>query len=232
MSRTLFKGHHPVFQSFRQLVIPRVAVHSTPRTVQLESADTRSRTITREPANAPARRRRQRDIEKEVIAYLKHQHLHSSKATLHSPSFKMSFLLPGLRRGLMLSTPLILSTPLLLQYRYAQPIRCDGPDPISRIKNDLMGNYTSEARTPIITESGAANPRAIRQVSMGSILGVLGGLGVSLFSKPLAILIGLGVILLQVSHEMKVQAGHSSVKSVYIEFATCHLCKVRRLYKC
>jgi uncharacterized membrane protein (Fun14 family) len=47
-------------------------------------------------------------------------------------------------------------------------------------------------------ESGAANPRAIRQVSMGSILGVICGLGISVFSKPLAILIGLGIFVLQV----------------------------------
>lgn len=111
----------------------------------------------------------------------------------------MSFLLPGLRRGLMLSTPLILSAPLLLQYRHRQPIRCDGPDPINKITNDLTQGYTSEANTPVITESGAANPRAIRQISMGSILGVLGGLGISVFSKPLAILIGLGIFVLQVS---------------------------------
>lgn len=113
----------------------------------------------------------------------------------------MAFLLPGLRRGLMLSTPLILSTPLLLQYRQSQRIRCDSADPISKIKNDLMGNYASEARTPVITESGAANPQAIRQISMGSILGVLGGLGISVFSKPLAILIGLGIVVLQVRDE-------------------------------
>lgn len=34
---------------------------------------------------------------------------------------------------------------------------------------------------------------------MGSILGVVCGLGVSVFSKPLAVLIGLGVFVLQVS---------------------------------
>jgi hypothetical protein len=91
----------------------------------------------------------------------------------------------------------------------------------------LTRNYAAEAQTPILTESGAASkffptcldwfmsggllfgwgstgltndadPRAIRQVSMGSILGVFCGLGVSVFSKPLAILIGLGIFVLQV----------------------------------
>lgn len=112
----------------------------------------------------------------------------------------MAFLLPGLRRGLLLCTPLILSTPLLVhQFRSAQRIRCDAPDPFSKITGDLTSNYTSEAQTPILTQSGSVNPRAIRQVSMGSILGVIGGLGISVFSKPLAILIGLGIFVLQVS---------------------------------
>jgi hypothetical protein len=130
----------------------------------------------------------------------------------------MSFLLPGLRRGLMVSTPLILSTPLLLQYRHAQRIRCDAADPISKIKNDLMGNYASEARTPVITESGAANPQAIRQVSMGSILGVLGGLGISVFSKPLAILIGLGIVVLQVRFATVKRNGRKSIGGFYMQY--------------
>ncbi|KAL6704583.1 hypothetical protein ACN47E_008093 [Coniothyrium glycines] len=110
----------------------------------------------------------------------------------------MSFLVPGIRRGLWLSTPFILCTPLLAQQlRNAHRIRCDGPDPLTKITNDLTSNYTTEAQTPILTQSGAVNPRAIRQVSMGSILGLLGGLGISVFSKPLAILIGLGIVVLQ-----------------------------------
>lgn len=111
----------------------------------------------------------------------------------------MSFLLPGLRRGALLATPLILSTPLLAhQFRRAQAIRCDSADPLAKL-GDLRNTYSRDAQTPVITQSGAPNPRAVRQISMGSILGVLGGLGISVFSKPLAILIGLGVLALQVS---------------------------------
>ena len=112
----------------------------------------------------------------------------------------MAFLLPGLRRGLLLSTPLILSTPLLL-HQYRTPILCDSPDLLSRISSDVRDAqraYSREAETPVVLQSGAANPRSVRQISMGSILGVLGGLGVSVFSKPLAVLIGLGVLLVQV----------------------------------
>lgn len=139
-----------------------------------------------------------RAFEKQLSAYLQQQHFsHTPRSSYTATS--MSFLLPGLRRGLMLSTPLILSTPLLAyQFRNAQRIRCDGPDLIAKMKNDLTSNYTTEARTPVVTQSGAMNPKAIRQISMGSILGVIGGLGISVFSKPLAILIGLGIFALQV----------------------------------
>ncbi|CAO2649532.1 Nn.00g069170.m01.CDS01 [Neocucurbitaria sp. VM-36] len=136
---------------------------------------------------------KQEPFEKQLTTYLL-QHQHTSR----NPNHNMSFLLPGLRRGLLLSTPIILSTPLLVhQFRHRQQIRCDGPDPLTKITNDLTRNYASEAQTPIITQSGAANPRAVRQISMGSILGVIGGLGISVFSKPLAVLIGLGIFVLQ-----------------------------------
>ncbi|KAJ4302933.1 hypothetical protein N0V90_001824 [Kalmusia sp. IMI 367209] len=108
----------------------------------------------------------------------------------------MAFVLPGLRRGLLLTTPLILSTPLLI-HQFKRPVLCDSPDPLSKITSDLRGQYVDEARTPIIKTSGAPNPRAIRQISLGSILGVIAGLGISVFSKPLAILIGLGIVCVQ-----------------------------------
>lgn len=111
----------------------------------------------------------------------------------------MSFLLPGLRRGALLATPLILSSPLLVHnYRQASAFRCDSADPLAKL-GDLRNTYSRDAQTPVIKQSGAPNPKAVRQISMGSILGVIGGLGISVFSKPLAILIGLGVVLLQVS---------------------------------
>jgi hypothetical protein len=120
----------------------------------------------------------------------------------------MAFLLPGLRRGLLLSTPLILSAPMLIQ-AHRRPLLCDGPDPLTKITSDLKNRYASEAQTPIIKQSGAANPRAVRQISMGSIFGVLAGLGVSVFSKPLAILIGLGIVCLQVRMRLRRGARHA-----------------------
>ncbi|KAF1915475.1 hypothetical protein BDU57DRAFT_518463 [Ampelomyces quisqualis] len=175
MSRTLF--------TTVKLTKPRVSPYRIPPPIIRCSrvASTSGKRQNLKPASQP-------DIVQQLTSYLQHQSRHK----------EMSFFLPGLRRGLMASTPLILSTPFLIsQYRNYQPIRCDSADPLTKITNDLTRNYASEARTPIITESGAANPRAIRQVSMGSILGVFCGLGISVFSKPLAILIGLGIFVLQ-----------------------------------
>jgi len=146
--------------------------------------------------------RSERSLEKELSGYLRYQQQHRHLFFSAPQEKAMAFILPGLRRGLMASTPLILASPLLVyQSRHAQRIRCDGPDPLTKITQDLTNGYTSEAQTPIITQSGSINPRAIRQVSMGSILGVVGGLGISVFSRPLAILIGLGIFFLQVSSE-------------------------------
>ncbi|CAI6333295.1 unnamed protein product [Periconia digitata] len=120
----------------------------------------------------------------------------NSKLQFPTKHDNMAFLLPGLRRTLILSTPLILSAPLLARV-HRQPILCEGPDPFTKITSDLKNDYAQNAQTPIIKTSGAPNPRALRQVSLGSILGVLAGLGVSVFSKPLAILIGLGIVCVQ-----------------------------------
>lgn len=79
-----------------------------------------------------------------------------------------------------------------------RPTLCDSSSALGKA-GSFVDTYVQEAKTPIITQSGLINPRAVRQISMGSILGVLGGLGVSVFSKPLAILLGLGVIVVQVS---------------------------------
>ncbi|KAF2637657.1 hypothetical protein P280DRAFT_471851 [Massarina eburnea CBS 473.64] len=108
----------------------------------------------------------------------------------------MAFHLPGLRLGLLLTTPLVLSAPMLMQ-TYRRPILCEGPDPLKKITSDLKNSYTHEASTPVITRSGAPNTSAIRQVSLGSVLGVLAGLGVGVFSKPLAVLFGLGIVVVQ-----------------------------------
>src|SRR5690349_9169306 len=120
MSRTLYstasftRTYIPVFQSFNQPLLPGRAVYSTLKTARSEL-----------------------NLKQQLTTYLQQQYSFQERKS-HTLKPNMSFLLPGLRRGLMLSTPLVLSAPLLVhQYRYRQTIRCDGPDPLTKITSDL-----------------------------------------------------------------------------------------------
>ncbi|KAF2823708.1 hypothetical protein CC86DRAFT_58917 [Ophiobolus disseminans] len=161
----------PVFKSFRQTIPLGRAVYTTSRSrkrdPELQAQRTAEEKGTKSGLNLGSQRTTLTSRTTRATPSLKDQlttYLHHHPPISPIQTIKMSFLLPGLRRGLILSTPLILSAPLLTQhYRTMQPIRCDGPDPFSKLTSGLTNNYASEARTPIITESGAANPRAIRQ---------------------------------------------------------------------
>lgn len=85
----------------------------------------------------------------------------------------------------------IVATPLLLRPQsFLRPLHCDaGPASPSPAYS-----YTRDAQTPVLTSSSSQrrlNPAAFRQISLGSILGLCSGLAVSIFSRPLAVLIGL-----------------------------------------
>lgn len=97
-----------------------------------------------------------------------------------------SALVVGLSFSSVLLAPLALRPrPLLL--------RCDAsPEPLA----GREWSYTCDARTPVRSQ-GRWNPQALKQVSAGSILGLIGGLAVSVFSKPLAVVIGLLVFGIQ-----------------------------------
>ena len=85
---------------------------------------------------------------------------------------------------------------LLVHHTFSQRrlILCDTPANARSLFND----YTSEAKTPIITKEGKPNPSSFRQISGGSIIGLVGGLVIASFSKALVFLLGLGVLLVQV----------------------------------
>ncbi|KAK4934061.1 hypothetical protein LTR28_010938 [Elasticomyces elasticus] len=111
----------------------------------------------------------------------------------------MAFLLPrltpltfaaGTTVTLGLSAPFIFSN--FQSYTHRHAYRLDGPmlsNPTSP-REWSFSQYQNEARAPVV-KNGRLNPSAVRQVSIGSIAGLLGGLAVSTFSKPLALLIGL-----------------------------------------
>jgi len=103
---------------------------------------------------------------------------------------------------------------------HQRPIRLDS----SPFSSD---SYKRDAQTPVLSRAGSLNPRAVRQISSGSIIGtnrmllmlykerqllnraigLCTGLLVSTFSKSLALILGLLVVGVQVSRPFKLWKG-------------------------
>ncbi|KAI5249300.1 hypothetical protein E4T43_00842 [Aureobasidium subglaciale] len=131
----------------------------------------------------------------------------------------MSFLLHSRPLGIGLGLGAAFTSYSLLTPRRHRYALCDA--------SSTLNSYTSNAKVPVVNRRGGLNPSAVRQISSGSIAGklnfwllsvflknigytstlevnvltilqgVLGGLAVSLFSKPLALLIGLLIVGVQ-----------------------------------
>ncbi|KAG9246374.1 hypothetical protein BJ878DRAFT_497381 [Calycina marina] len=65
--------------------------------------------------------------------------------------------------------------------------------------NSSESSYQRTAQTPMIKRGGGIDSKAVRQISAGSIIGLVSSLTVSKFSKTLAILLGLIVVGVQVA---------------------------------
>ncbi|CAG8971939.1 hypothetical protein HYALB_00003274 [Hymenoscyphus albidus] len=61
----------------------------------------------------------------------------------------------------------------------------------------LLESYRQNAKTPVVKRGGGLNPRAVGQISGGSIAGLCTGLLISTFSKTLTLLIGLMILGIQ-----------------------------------
>lgn len=73
--------------------------------------------------------------------------------------------------------------------------------PVSASPKDWsFSQYERDAKVPIVKKRGGLNPKAVKQFTTGSILGLVGGLAVSTFSKSLALLIGLMIFGVQVCY--------------------------------
>jgi hypothetical protein len=121
----------------------------------------------------------------------------------------MSFLLASRPLGIGLGLGAAFTSYSLLRPRRNLYALCDS--------SAALNSYTNNAKVPVVTRRGGLNPNAVRQISSGSIAGkllllfcrsgrgdaysntgVLGGMAVSLFSKPLTLLIGLLIVGVQV----------------------------------
>ena len=78
-------------------------------------------------------------------------------ATFLRPLFRPQVLGLGLGAGIFATH----------QLRFKTPIRLDSSPTI--LSSD---SYRSNAKTPVISSDGGMNPRAIRQISSGSIIGM------------------------------------------------------------
>ncbi|KAF2756161.1 hypothetical protein EJ05DRAFT_478185 [Pseudovirgaria hyperparasitica] len=82
----------------------------------------------------------------------------------------------------------LVATPLLRPTKYY----CDAsPTPLS--SRDWTRNSSSGLPPP----ENFISAKNIKQISTGSILGLLGGVVISMFSKTLTLLIGVGIVLVQ-----------------------------------
>ena len=102
----------------------------------------------------------------------------------------------------LLFTTLGISSGLLLHqtlhtYQSKYAIRLDSSPSATSPKDWSFSQYQNEARNPIVSPSGGLNRSAVRQMSAGSIIGLIAGLGISIFSKPLALLLGLAIVGIQ-----------------------------------
>jgi uncharacterized membrane protein (Fun14 family) len=60
-------------------------------------------------------------------------------------------------------------------------------------------SHSRDAKTPLSRDGKTLNPAAVKQISLGSILGLGAGLVVSAFSTSLTLLVGLGIVVWQLA---------------------------------
>lgn len=105
--------------------------------------------------------------QRHLLTYRYASHLKMASRLLHSSLFtaRPSFVAAGLAGTSLLLLPQITS------YRRAHLLRLDSsPSPVSP-KDWSFSQYQHDARTPVVDSKGGLNARAVRQMSLGSIIG-------------------------------------------------------------
>ncbi|GES65898.1 FUN14 family protein [Aspergillus terreus] len=119
----------------------------------------------------------------------------------------MSFLLS---RSAVLGVGLGLSLPLhpLSPFR-ASPMQCQYSAPYYRSDSQTSPDspWAMNSQDPLVRKQGATRPQStgsglltasnMRQVSMGSVLGLVVGVGLRAFSRALVVLLGMGVVVIE-----------------------------------
>ena len=92
--------------------------------------------------------------------------------------------------------PLLVAFGLSLPFLQPRPVTYCDVSPAADFSSSGY-SHSKDAKTPLARE-GRLNPAAIKQISLGSILGLGAGVLLSAFSRSLTLLVGLGIVVWQV----------------------------------
>lgn len=130
----------------------------------------------------------------------------------------MSFLLT--RTSAVLGVGLGLSLSPLSPFRSA-PMQCQYSAPYYRPESQASpdSGWTVDRNDPVLlkqgaTKSGWLTASNMRQVSLGSVLGLVVGMGLRAFSRVLVVLLGMGVVFVEVCSWFSLLTGFSYVVGV------------------
>ncbi|EEH36907.1 hypothetical protein PAAG_07325 [Paracoccidioides lutzii Pb01] len=111
--------------------------------------------------------------------------------------------LPFLTRLLVPARPIIFALPLGLALSSAlfqrQPIHCDAPAPFSAAGHSQSSSSSStwfQTANPVRSRGGISEKTA-GQISLGSVLGLLAGIGLRIFSRALVFALGITILGIQ-----------------------------------
>ena len=112
-------------------------------------------------------------------------------------------ILPNLTPFTLTTFGLGISVTALHLHRQRRTLLCEQSSPLDAITQQYLHTSRSGPTTSR-AQGGKQNStsKIIRQLSLGSVLGVLGGVAVSTFSRVLAVLFGLGVVVVQVCYRV------------------------------
>ncbi|OCT50501.1 hypothetical protein CLCR_07668 [Cladophialophora carrionii] len=127
------------------------------------------------------------------------------------PLVRSSYSLPSIARSIpapisrtALRRPVLVAFGLTASLPFLQPsslIRLDSSpsSPPAAEFSSSPYSHSRNAKTPLTRDGKSINPAAVKQISLGSILGLGAGLVVSAFSTSLTLLIGLGIVAWQLA---------------------------------
>jgi hypothetical protein len=115
--------------------------------------------------------------------------------------------IPRTTRGGLLNRPVLVAFGLSISLPFfqARPVTRLDTSPYSPQASQsapFSSTISREAKTPLTKDGKTLNPAAVKQISLGAILGLGAGVVLSAFSRSLTLLIGLGIVLWQVSQPM------------------------------